>query len=147
MHSYRHILVALDWGPGHEQLVARAADLANRYQARISLVHVVETLPVDPGGELLITSGIDLEGELARRARKQLALLVDRHRLDPGSGQHVEHGATRHEILRLAGGLDVDLILIGRHDRHGLGRLLGSTANAILHQAPCDVLALRLAEH
>ncbi|HCB13498.1 MAG TPA: universal stress protein, partial [Gammaproteobacteria bacterium] len=27
---------------------------------------------------------------------------------------------------------------------HGLSLLLGSTANAVLHGAPCDVLAVRI---
>lgn len=37
-----------------------------------------------------------------------------------------------------------DLIVIGSHGRHGLGRLLGSTANGVLQGAPCDVLAVRI---
>ena len=38
----------------------------------------------------------------------------------------------------------VDLIVIGGHGRHGLALLLGSTANAVLHGAPCDGLAVRI---
>ena len=37
-----------------------------------------------------------------------------------------------------------DLIVVGSHGRHGLALLLGSTANDVLHGAPCDVLAVRL---
>jgi universal stress protein A len=37
-----------------------------------------------------------------------------------------------------------DLIVIGSHGRHGMGLLLGSTANAVLHGSPCNVLAVRL---
>jgi universal stress protein A len=38
----------------------------------------------------------------------------------------------------------MDLIIIGSHGRHGIRILLGSTANAILHSAKCDVLAVRV---
>jgi universal stress protein A len=38
----------------------------------------------------------------------------------------------------------VDLIVIGGHGRHGLALLLDSTANAVLHGAPGDVLAVRI---
>ncbi|WP_292363901.1 universal stress protein, partial [Methylophaga sp. UBA1464] len=37
-----------------------------------------------------------------------------------------------------------DLIVVGSHGRKGIKMLLGSTANAILHHARCDVLAVRL---
>jgi universal stress protein A len=40
--------------------------------------------------------------------------------------------------------LDADLIVLGTHGRHGLGLMLGSTANAVLHGAPCDVLAVKV---
>ena len=35
-------------------------------------------------------------------------------------------------------------LVVGSHGRHGLALLLGSTANAVLHGAPCDVLAVRI---
>ena len=38
----------------------------------------------------------------------------------------------------------VDLIVIGSHGRHGLQRILGSTASGVLHTATCDVLAVRI---
>jgi len=40
---------------------------------------------------------------------------------------------------------DVDLIIVGSHGRHGWRLVLGSTANAVLHGARCDVLAARVA--
>jgi universal stress protein A len=40
----------------------------------------------------------------------------------------------------------VDTILIGSHARKGLGRLLGSTANAVLHGSPVNVLTVRVPE-
>jgi universal stress protein A len=36
------------------------------------------------------------------------------------------------------------LIVIGTHGQKGLQLLLGSTANAVLHGAGCDVLAVRI---
>ena len=59
--------------------------------------------------------------------------------------QHVKVGAVKTELLEIADKLAIDLIVIGSHGRHGLGRLLGSTANAVLHGALCDVLVVRAA--
>jgi len=57
---------------------------------------------------------------------------------------HLVYGQPRQEIHRLADEQDCDLIVVGSHGRHGLALLLGSTANDVLHGAPCDVLAVRL---
>jgi universal stress protein A len=56
----------------------------------------------------------------------------------------VVQGNTRREILRVAEENGVDLIVLGSHGRQGIQLLLGSTANAVLHGAPCDVLAVRV---
>jgi universal stress protein A len=48
------------------------------------------------------------------------------------------------EIPAFAEGAGVDLIVTGSHGPHGLGRLLGSTADGIVHRAHCDVLVARL---
>jgi universal stress protein A len=46
--------------------------------------------------------------------------------------------------VRIADENQADLIVVGSHGRHGIKMLLGSTANAVLHHAHCDVLAVRL---
>jgi universal stress protein A len=53
-------------------------------------------------------------------------------------------GKPAAEIKLLAEELKAGLIVIGSHGRHGLGMILGSTANGVLHGASCDVLAVRI---
>jgi universal stress protein A len=55
-------------------------------------------------------------------------------------------GHISSEILAFAENEHVDLIITGSHGVHGLQLLLGSTSNAILHGAKCDVLAVRFTE-
>ena len=62
----------------------------------------------------------------------------------PDAQCHITLGSTGSEIRRVAEEQGVDLIVVGSHGRHGLALLLGSTANAVLHGAPCDVLAVRV---
>jgi len=51
-------------------------------------------------------------------------------------------GSTKKEIIDLAEKLNIDLIIVGAHDHHGLAMLFSSTANSIIHAMPCDVLAI-----
>ena len=55
-------------------------------------------------------------------------------------------GSTAKEILRIVQEQGLDLIVLGSHGRHGVAMLLGSTANAVLHHAECDLLAVRITE-
>jgi universal stress protein A len=87
----------------------------------------------------------DIEGQLIQEAKQQIEKLAQQ--LNVGKEDvHVEVGATKSRILQVAEDVVADLIICGSHGRHGLSLLLGSTANAILHGAKCDVLTVRLPE-
>lgn len=59
------------------------------------------------------------------------------------AGVYAPAGSTPREVVRLAGELGVDAILVAAH-RLDLGRLLlGTSTHAIARDAPCDVLVLR----
>lgn len=143
MGIYQHMLLAVDFAPDSEQVATRAHAMAQSHQARLSLVHVVEYVPMDLGSELVLPQEVELDQELCAAAEQRLAELGLRLAVSEAD-QHVLQGSTRGEILQLAKDCAVDLIIIGSHGRHGIQRLLGSTANAVLHGAPCDVLAVRI---
>lgn len=147
MDSYKHILLAVDFFDKNQVVADRAKDLAERYQARLSIVHVVDTLPItDPAYELLMPFDMDLTAEFLAAAKSKLNALAKKLNLAE-SDLHLETGSPKHEIIRVAEELKVDLIVIGSHGRHGLALLLGSTANSVLHHAACDVLAVRLQDN
>ncbi len=78
-------------------------------------------------------------------ARKTLDEMAHRLGTEDAEQWVVSAPSTKEGILDAAREHGVDLIVVGSHGRHGLALLLGSTANAVLHGAPCDVLAVRLA--
>jgi len=143
MQAYQHIVVAVDLSPEAHQVVARAQDLAAHYGARLSLVHVVEPVVTDVAYDLMPAVPVEIETDLVERARQYLDSLAE----EAGLGQAqrlVEVGSVKGELLRLAEEERVDLIVVGTHGRHGVSMMLGSTANAVLHGTPCDVLAVRV---
>jgi universal stress protein A len=142
MRDYTHILVAVDLSPEGAQVLHRARDLAQRYDCPLSLIHVIEPLPVDAAGEALLPP-MSIESELHENAERKLRELANQASIEH-SRRHVVMGYTKREIIGFAESNNVDLIVVGSHGRHGLALLLGSTANAVLHGAPCDVLAVRI---
>jgi universal stress protein A len=143
MAIYRHILLAVDFAPDSEAVIQRARELAQLHGARLSLVHVTEYVPVDMANELVLPQEMELDQELNELAVKRLAEVGERIGIAVAD-QHVLQGNTRGEIQRLAEETKTDLIVLGSHGRQGIQRLLGSTANGVLHGAPCDVLAVRI---
>lgn len=140
---YKHILLATDLTDDTEYLLAKTRQLRDYTHAKLSVVHVVEPLP----GYSYAYLGIeDIEGQLLEEARQSIAKLAATLKVDK-QDQFVEVGPTKTKILKVAEEVGADLIICGSHGRHGLSLLLGSTANAILHGAKCDVLTVRLPEN
>jgi universal stress protein A len=83
------------------------------------------------------------EAKAVERATEWLSDLVSRFDID-ADGVNVVLGAPATEIRQLAEKIGADLIVLGTHGRRGLGLMLGSTANGVLHGAPCDVLAVKV---
>jgi len=136
--------LAVDFYEHCEAVANRAKDLANKYQAKLSIIHVVDSMPIaDAGYGADVPFNLDLTAELMAEAKKRLAKLAEK--LDVTEDRlWLEMGSPKTEIIRVAEENKVDLIVIGSHGRHGLALLLGSTANGVLHHANCDVLAVRL---
>lgn len=144
MTAYKHILVATDFTEHCEDVVKKAKDMAEKYQAKLSVIHVVDNLPItDAAYGPIIPFEIDMTKDLMEAAKKHLAEQIEKLALTV-EHQFLELGSPKLEIIRVADDNEVDLIVLGSHGRHGLALLLGSTANGVLHHATCDVLAVRL---
>ena len=86
---------------------------------------------------------LELEQQLLEQSRRQLEKLAEKYDISE-TEVIVEIGLTKAAITNAAIERNIDLIIVGSHGRHGVGLLLGSTANAVLHHAQCDVLAVRI---
>jgi universal stress protein A len=142
MPGYKNILLVVDLSDDSRVIGERAKIVAASSQAEITLLHVVEYVPVEPMGEALLPT-VQIEGELVDRAKQRLTELAQQLGLSQ-SRQLVETGGIKAEIIRCAQRLNADLIVLGSRERHGLAILLNFTEDAVLHAAPCDVLAVRL---
>jgi universal stress protein A len=144
MESYKHILLAADFSVHGEAVADRAKDLADKYQAKLSIVHVMDNLLItDAAYGSTIPFDLDLTAELMAMAKKRLTALAEKLNIAEDC-RWMETGSPKLEIIRAAEENKVDLIVVGSHGRHGFALLLGSTANGVLHHALCDVLAVRL---
>lgn len=140
---YKHILIAVDLTEECHPVVVRALELATSSAAKASLVHIIEPMAMAFGGDVPMDLSL-LQQQQFDQARERLQSFAGRYPQLVSEQRHLVYGQPRQEIHRLATELGCDLVVVGSHGRHGLALLLGSTANDVLHGAPCDVLAVRL---
>lgn len=139
---YKKVLFATDFDEVGIHAAHKAKKIADENQADLILVHVIEPIPAYayPG----FAGFAEVEVSLREQAEKELNQLAERLGVDENH-RFIEFGSTKNEVLRVAQENNIDLIVTGSHGKHGLALLLGSTANAILHGAECDVLIVRSA--
>lgn len=144
--AYRNILAAVDITDEAEEILKAARAIANDKKSTISVVTVLRPMAefyVNLYSTLEDNAGIGIDSKAVEHATAWLSDLAKRNGID-ASAVNVIIGTPAVEIRRMAEKLDADLIVLGTHGRHGLGLMLGSTANAVLHGAPCNVLAIKM---
>jgi len=169
--TYQRILAALDVDDGYPpkeletrhrlnvQILEMAASLAISESAELHVVHAWESVNEMVSG-LVFSSDISRErlaDNIAQERRQQQRLLDEFMRnlkinsdaardaldyLQPLT--HLLKGAARKEIPALAKRLQVDCIVMGTVARTGVrGFIMGNTAETILEQVDCSVLAIK----
>lgn len=141
MAGYHHILVAADLRTEHASVIDKGVELRDTYQAKLSLVHVIEMIPsyMDVYGYF---SSTDLFTKMKKDFTQTLESVGNRINVDKAS-RYLCEGTPSVEVIGLAEKLHVDLIIIGAHTHTAFERLLGSTSNGVVHTAKCDVLIVR----
>ena len=146
MATYQKILVAVDLSSESGTVLQKAQLIANSDAVR-HVAYVQEPMDnvyVGIVPQSAAFSGLgDLEAQLGEELKQKLTALGENYEI-PSDHQHILNGSPAHEIHRFAKDNDIQLIVIGTHGQKGLQLLLGSTANAVLHGASCDVLSVRI---
>ena len=137
---YERILVPTDGSDVALTAVDAAIVLAERFDAELHVLHVVEA-------EAALPEGADeATGELARLGREAAEAAVD-EALERGVAAQsavLEDDEVPHRaILAYAQEHDADLIAMGTHGRTGIGRwVLGSVAEQTVRESPIPVLTV-----
>lgn len=138
---YKVILHPTDLSENHFEICKKAQELAKRFHARLYLLHVIEpptTLQVAQGLGFAVFDKPDTKDAIEVMSVLGEALSITKDQ------QLVEVGAIKSHVLAFAKSLACDLIILGSHTPSHLPAFLGSTAHAIMHHAPCDVLTLHV---
>ncbi len=146
----KHVLVATDGSPGGRRTVDFAADFAERYGAKVTILHVVtgesdmgalrdyakaENLHLDDGPSMSRLYGEGVLNEASAAVARGGSTAVE---------TIIANGRPADEIVAQAKERKPDVIIVGHR---GLGRvktmLLGSVSRGVVQDAPCTVIVVR----
>ena len=141
--TFQKLLVPTDFSPRAARATRLAADIARRYGAELTLLHVHHPVAYElPEGHVQnMPSELDrvyvAVGESLARAR-ELALAAGAVRVET----RIVQGPVAREIVAFAEGFD--LVVIGVTKARGIERIVsGSITEKVTATAPCPVLIAR----
>lgn len=140
----KHILVPTDFSEYANYALDYAIELAQKLQARLTLLHAVETMPLEVA-ESATPRSPSYWQELGSDIEQNLEASVKRiHDVGLQGETMIVHGVPFQSIIDTARGQGADLIVMGTHGRTGLTHvLMGSVTEKVVRLAPCPVLVTR----
>ncbi len=141
--SYQTVLVALDRDQSTEKVISRGLSLVNGDQRKVFFVHVNQPIIVNTllNGEM--TFPVEVEQELLQASKSWLETTASNIGVNR-SNCFVLEGDIKPEIIKKANDLKADVIVVGNHQKHGLALFFSDTADSLLHQIDCDLLAVHI---
>ncbi len=146
------ILVPTDGSEHADKAVAFAADIAQKYGAQVSLLHVMSDLgsgrvPEELRGLARLEHVEITERDIRQSAANELLRRAERRAREHGAARVesvIEHGDPTRRILDCAEAREADLIVMGSRGLGDLrGLLMGSVSHKVGHLAKCTCVTVR----
>lgn len=142
VHMFDTAVIATDGSDSAQRAVDVALDFADRFDADVHALYVVDRSEVEASPEQLRD---DLAAALEVAAEDALADVCQRASRPVTTT--VREGRPRTEIRQYADEVGADVIAVGTRGRHGGHRfLLGSVAEALTRSCDCPILTIRQLE-
>ena len=147
MQQFKNILVFTDGGPGEDQAITHAAELAAANKARLTLFDVLESSSTPPASAELTALVDSHQKDLLKDRHSELAEKASAIR-EQHTGiiaeSFVRRGGTAIEVVRQVLRSGHDLVIKAAEGRVGRRHaLFGSTEKGLLRNCPCPVWLIK----
>ena len=135
-------IVGVDGSDTAFKAAHRAAELASKTGDTLLVLSAHSkdnTEVVTIGSDTWILDDAEQAGKLAERVASRLRADVPGAKVESGA----VFGKPGDALIGAAKENSAQVIFVGNVGTHGLGRVLGSVATGVIHNAPCDVYVVR----
>ena len=148
MVKIKRILYPIDFSECSYQVLPYVLYVAEKYDAEIYLLYVVDDLRQFAGMHVPHTSISDFIEQAMVESEKMLDKICDEHLQScPNFQRRLVMGDPRVEILKMVESEKIDLVIMGSHSRRGLERIIfGSVAEYVVKNASVPVLTVKPTE-
>ncbi len=142
MTVYNTILVAVDGSDASKKALQKAVEVANNYEAKLVITHVIDTSAYSPN--IVLNTNFDKAEQYAKELLLELKEMAE----EAGAKEvetHLDYGSPKAKITKqIAKNYHVDLIVVGATGLNAVERfLIGSVSEHIVRHADVDVLVVR----
>ncbi len=143
--TIKKILCCVDFSSNADKAFLTSVDLAEKYDAKLHIIHVVPPVVNPLITDIDITMPIESSKALVQKLEDQM---VEEYGNRIGENidfiLSVQNGHVSSEILNYLLDKKIDLVILGAYGLSGVELVLfGSVAKRIAHKAPCSVMIVR----
>ncbi|MCL1077258.1 universal stress protein UspE [Parashewanella spongiae] len=125
------------------KIIAHAKQLANQFEAEVHLVNAYPGTPVNISIELPSFDAFSYNESVRIEHENQLIKMAELHGINQVNC-HAKEGLPEDVIPEVAQELDSELVILGTVGRTGISAaLIGNTAEHVIDNINCDLLALK----
>ena len=146
MREIKTVLHPTDFSESSKHAMTYAISFAQEFQAKLVLLHVIEEISSALYFDMLQAPPLtQLMVNIEKQAKQALDEILPPELRGKLPAEYVlRKGVPFLEILRCAGDVKADMIVLGTHGRTGLKHaLFGSVAEKVVRKAMCPVLSVR----
>lgn len=142
---YHKLLCLLGQGQNAERVLRRAIQARDHFQAELYLLSVVEFVPVSGAEDAMLATPLVVADEMQEQARRHMEQAAAQAGVPPDH-RRVVQGSLMREAGQCVQDWDIDLIVLGKHERHGMACWFNHSEDDVLHGSRCDLLAVHLTD-
>jgi nucleotide-binding universal stress UspA family protein len=144
--EYKNILVTVDLEQDdYQHIVERASQFARGIGATLNVIYIINEYPFSKIEYMQVSELMYNEKEFVQKAWQQLESLGEDFSISEDN-QKLRMGDFNKVLREEIETGDIDLLVVGNREHHGVGKLAASTVAKILPRVSCDVLAVHLEE-
>lgn len=143
VESINKILIPTDGSDYSVHAAEYGLSFAKQYNAQITIVYVIDEVVIDRFTH--VAEREDIEKELKRDGERYVNFLLGlAEKEGVKADSMIVKGRPFEQIVHLANGSKIDLIVMGTYGRRGADRiLLGSVSERVIEYAHCPVLVVK----